>query len=58
MYVKGWNSLYDTVRRIGSVRYFTDPSDWMTGVLPVAHKDALRGDIVQTCRGLTPVEPR
>jgi hypothetical protein len=47
MYVKGWNSLYDTVKRIGSVRYFFDPSDETSGVLPVAYKDALRGDIVQ-----------
>lgn len=47
MYVNGWNSLYDHYRRIGSVRYFFSPDDGDSGVLPVAHKDALRGDIVE-----------
>ncbi len=47
MYVKGWNSLYDNFGRVGSVRCYHDPSDGSSGVLPVAHKDALRGDIVK-----------
>jgi|SaaInl4_150m_RNA_FD_contig_31_343673_length_843_multi_3_in_0_out_0_1 hypothetical protein len=46
MFVKGWNSLYDKFGRVGSVRYYFDPSDGISGVLPVAYKDALRGDIV------------
>jgi hypothetical protein len=47
MYVKGWNSLYDTVRRVGSVRHFYNPEDGFQGVLPVGHRDALRGDIIE-----------
>lgn len=46
IYVKGWNSLFNSVRRIGSVRYFYNPDDGDQGVLPVAHRDALRGDII------------
>ena len=47
MYVKGWNSLFENFRRVGSVRYFYDPGDGSQGVLPVAHKGAMRGDIIQ-----------
>ncbi len=47
MYVNGWNSLYDHFGRVGSVRYFFNPDDGDSGVLPVAHKDALRGDIIE-----------
>ncbi len=46
MYVNGWNSLFSAVRRVGSVRYFYNPDDGDQGVLPVAYKDALRGDII------------
>ncbi|MBF0161187.1 MAG: hypothetical protein HQL88_02770 [Magnetococcales bacterium] len=47
MFVKGWNSLFENYRRVGSVRYFYDAGDGTQGVLPVAHKSALRGDIIQ-----------
>lgn len=46
MYVKGWDSLFNSVGRIGSVRAFYNPEDGDAGVLPVAYKDALRGDII------------
>ncbi|WP_130470204.1 hypothetical protein [Candidatus Magnetaquicoccus inordinatus] len=46
IYVKGWNTLYDKYRKVGSVRHFYNPDDGFQGVLPVGHKDALRGDIV------------
>ncbi|MBF0124326.1 MAG: hypothetical protein HQL60_03185 [Magnetococcales bacterium] len=46
MYVKGWNSLFENYGRIGSVRYYYSPDDGDEGVLPIAHGDALRGDIV------------
>ena len=47
MYVKGWNSLFNSVRRIGSVRYFYNPDDGDQGVLPVAFRNALKGDIIE-----------
>ncbi|MEO5339526.1 MAG: hypothetical protein H7837_03260 [Magnetococcus sp. MYC-9] len=47
MYVKGWNSLFQNFRRVGSVRHYYDPQDGTQGVLPVAHRDALRGDIIE-----------
>ncbi len=50
MYVNGWNALFDNYGRVGSVRYFYNPEDGDTGVLPVAHKDALRGDIIDDTR--------
>lgn len=46
MYVNGWNSLYGSVRRVGSVRYFYNPDDGDQGVLPVGHRSALKGDII------------
>ncbi|MBF0158181.1 MAG: hypothetical protein HQL58_01535 [Magnetococcales bacterium] len=46
MYIKGWNSLFDHYGRVGSVRYYYSPEDGEEGVLPVAHRDALRGDVV------------
>ncbi|MBF0340379.1 MAG: hypothetical protein HQL95_05375 [Magnetococcales bacterium] len=47
MYVKGWNSLFNSMGRIGSVRAFYNPDDGDEGVLPVAHKSAMRGDIIE-----------
>ncbi|GAB0058831.1 hypothetical protein SIID45300_03188 [Candidatus Magnetaquicoccaceae bacterium FCR-1] len=47
MYVKGWNSLFERYGRVGSVRAFYNPDDGEEGVLPVAHKMALRGDILE-----------
>ena len=47
MYVKGWNSMFDRYGRVGSVRYFYNPDDGDNGVLPVAHRSALRGDIIK-----------
>ncbi|MBF0180375.1 MAG: hypothetical protein HQM03_10175 [Magnetococcales bacterium] len=47
MFVKGWDSLYNTMRRVGSVRAFYNPEDGDEGVLPVGHRAALRGDIIE-----------
>lgn len=47
MYVNGWNSMYDRYGRVGSVRYFFNPDDGDSGVLPVGHRSALRGDIIE-----------
>ncbi|MBF0177312.1 MAG: hypothetical protein HQL63_10780 [Magnetococcales bacterium] len=47
VYVDGWNTMFDRYGRIGSMRFWSNPQDGDKGVLPVAHKDALRGDIVE-----------
>ncbi|MBF0154195.1 MAG: hypothetical protein HQL64_10690 [Magnetococcales bacterium] len=47
IYVNGWNTMFDRYGRIGSMRFWKDPRDGDSGVLPVAHKDALRGDIIE-----------
>ncbi|MEO5379018.1 MAG: hypothetical protein H7832_14750 [Magnetococcus sp. DMHC-6] len=46
MYVKGWNTLFEKYGKIGSMRFYRNPVDGDEGVLPVAHKDAMRGDII------------
>ncbi|MBF0367935.1 MAG: hypothetical protein HQL52_00605 [Magnetococcales bacterium] len=46
-HVKGWNTMHDSYGRIGSVRFFFNPFDGDNGALPVAHKDAMRGDIIE-----------
>ncbi|MBF0425297.1 MAG: hypothetical protein HQL66_05720 [Magnetococcales bacterium] len=45
IYVNGWNTMFDRYGRIGSMRFWRNPRDNDSGVLPVAHKDAMRGDI-------------
>ncbi len=51
MYVKGWNSMFENYGRIGSVRYFYNAHDNDDGVLPVAHRDAMRGDLLDDDEG-------
>ncbi|MEO5364863.1 MAG: hypothetical protein H7831_00595 [Magnetococcus sp. WYHC-3] len=47
LYVRGWNSMFDNYGRVGSMRYWFNPHDGDSGALPVAHKDAMRGDIIE-----------
>ncbi|MBF0588034.1 MAG: hypothetical protein HQL53_02805 [Magnetococcales bacterium] len=47
LYVNGWNSMFDRYGRVGSMRYWQHPADNDDGALPVAHKDAMRGDIIE-----------
>lgn len=47
IYVKAWNVMFERYGRVGSQRFFHNPDDDDKGVLPVAHKDAMRGDIIE-----------
>ncbi|MBF0143576.1 MAG: hypothetical protein HQL57_05860 [Magnetococcales bacterium] len=47
LFVNGWNTMYDNYGRIGSMRQFFNSFDGDEGALPVAHRDAMRGDIME-----------
>ncbi|MBF0624294.1 MAG: hypothetical protein HQL82_05750 [Magnetococcales bacterium] len=47
LYVKGWNTMYDRYGQVGSMRYWLNPLDGDSGAFPVAHKEAMRGDIIE-----------
>lgn len=51
LYVKAWNTMFDVYGRIGSQRYWFNPSDGEEGALPVAHSSAMRGDIIGMVEG-------
>lgn len=47
VYVKAWTTMLERYGRIGSQRYFYNPLGKQHGVLPVGHKNAMKGDIIE-----------
>jgi len=46
-FVRGWHHMQATYAQEMSYRYYLDPTRGVGGPLPVASKQALRGDIIE-----------
>lgn len=47
LYVKAWKVMSERYKKHGSQRFYMDPTDGDQGALPIAHKGAMKGDIVE-----------